>query len=334
MSYDDVRKELAKEKTVHLLLGNGFSIACDSVFKYPSLYKEAMKSGLGKRIQALFKKLGTNNFEGVMRLLNDTDWVAKEYGLIKDFPSEMLKDKEILKKALIAAVATTHLDDVGDVDDVRKSNALNFIGDYHNVFTTNYDLLLYWVVMHAGKPTFQDGFRNDPDDPTSLVFSARPGGSKAIYYIHGGLHLFHEDGELKKHSWAKTGTKLTQWVRDGLKKDQYPLFVAEGDAEKKLEQIQRSGYLWYCLEKLGRVKGSLVIVGHSLGDADAHIVERIVGNRDFKQIYIGLHGDPEGPNALAIQKAGAEMKERRKKLHKDAPLDIQYFDSNTAKIWD
>lgn len=33
LTYDDVRKQLAG-KTAHLLLGNGFSIACNPIFSY------------------------------------------------------------------------------------------------------------------------------------------------------------------------------------------------------------------------------------------------------------------------------------------------------------
>lgn len=63
LTYEQVRREL-KNKTAHLLLGNGFSIACDPVFSYRSLFEEAVKRGLSDRAQRLFERLGTNNFEG------------------------------------------------------------------------------------------------------------------------------------------------------------------------------------------------------------------------------------------------------------------------------
>ncbi len=296
--YDQVRTEIAN-KTTHLLLGNGFSIGCDSVFRYDSLYEQAVKAGLSERIQSLFQKHGTNNFEGVMRLLNDSHWVAKEYELILEDNSEILKDKEIIKKALISAVAKTHLDDASTIIPSKKKLASSFLQDYQSVFTTNYDLLLYWMVMDSGRNTFQDGFRNDPDDSSSLIFSIPPGKNKGIYYLHGALHLFYEDGEVRKHAWSKTGTKLTKLVCDSLSQERYPLFVAEGDHEKKLDQIQRSSYLSYCLGKLSRIKGPLVIYGHSLS-YDAHIVDRLVRNHDLSNIYIGLR-KPDGPSGLAAK---------------------------------
>lgn len=331
ISYDRVLREIATNKTKHLLLGNGFSIGCDPVFQYDSLYKEAVKAGLSVRVQALFKKLGTNNFEGAMRLLNDSHWVAKEYGLINGEDSDMLKDKEAIKKALIQAVAMTHLDDASTIPSSKKQLASSFLQDYQNVFTTNYDLLLYWMVMDSSRTLFQDGFRNDPDDPSSLIFSDPPGRNKGIFYLHGALHLFYEDGEVKKHAWSKTGKKLTTLVREGLKKERYPLFVAEGDHEKKLDQIQRSSYLGYCLGKLSRIEGPLVIYGHSLS-FDAHIVDRIVRNHKLSTVYIGLR-DAESPSGLAVQKIGAEMIQARKDQDKKAPLTIRYFDANTVNVW-
>jgi len=80
ISYDDVLTRLGK--TSYLLLGNGFSVACDPVFCYESLYQSAVDAGLSPRAQEVFRRLGTNNFEGVMRLLEDADWIARTYGML------------------------------------------------------------------------------------------------------------------------------------------------------------------------------------------------------------------------------------------------------------
>lgn len=333
LSYNEVRELIGAGRS-HLLLGNGFSISCDPVFKYQSLYEYAVTAGLSQIAQSIFEKLGTNNFEGVMRLLDDAHWAALTYGLIEDGESQMLKDKEVIKKALIEAVAETHLDDTTAVPNDKKDATLKFLTNFHNIFTTNYDLLLYWVIMHKGTPIFQDGFRDDPDDSDSLIFSHRMGGaSKGIYYLHGALHLFYEGGEYRKHSWVKSGSKLTDLIRDGLKAEHYPLFVAEGDPDKKLQQIQHSGYLWYCLDKLARIEGPLVIFGHSLGPSDMHIIERMVGNIKLEKIFIGLHGDPESPNNLSIRAAASAMILKRAAIPKSASLSIQYFDTATTNVW-
>lgn len=333
LTYSQVKEELGSGQK-HLLLGNGFSISCDPVFAYKSLYEFAVNAGLSETAKSVFETLGTNNFEGVMHLLDDAQWVAVVYGLVPDGKSALTQDREIIKQALIGAIAATHLDDTSRVADDKKTSALAFLKFYDNIYTTNYDLLLYWVVMHEGsRPSFQDGFRNDPHDESSLIFSQRIGGAKGIFYLHGGLHLYFEDGEHRKHSWAKTGTKITELVREGLKQQRYPLFVAEGDPLKKLQQIQRSGYLWYCLDKLARIEKPLVIFGHALGYSDGHIVDRLIQNQKLNTIYIGLHGDVESPNSLAVRKVGSEMIERRKDYYPKKPLVVKYFDSDSANVW-
>src|SRR4051794_20244206 len=112
IQYDEVVRSFGNSRA-HLLLGNGFSIGCDPVFKYQSLYEKAVAKGLSANAQQVFKRFGTNNFEGVMSLLENTHWVAVEYSLVKGDRSQMLDDVEIVKRALIEAIADSHLDHSG-----------------------------------------------------------------------------------------------------------------------------------------------------------------------------------------------------------------------------
>src|SRR5690606_17984364 len=92
-AYEDVLKELGS--TAYLLLGNGFSISCDPVFSYGKLYDKAVDAGLSQRAQAVFERFGTNNFEGVMRALDDSDWIARLYEKLDDADHELLDDVEV-----------------------------------------------------------------------------------------------------------------------------------------------------------------------------------------------------------------------------------------------
>lgn len=269
ISYEQVSANLGR--TAHLLLGNGFSVACDPIFRYTSLYESALAAGLSTRAQQVFQRLGTNNFEGVMRLLEDTDWVATTYGLLKaGLSSEMLADVEVVKRTLIEAVASSHLSNTSSVSDEKKARAREFFSPFQTIFTTNYDLLAYWVCMSARKVAFQDGFREDEEAPDApyVVFAERLGRNRGLLYLHGALHLHLAAGELRKHCWSRTLKPLTQLIKAGLDAGHYPLFVAEGSAAQKLEQIQRVGYLWYCLDKLARIESPLVVFGHALGPSD------------------------------------------------------------------
>jgi hypothetical protein len=339
LRYDAVLSALRTGRS-HLLLGNGFSIACDPIFSYRMLYEAAVNAGLSARAQQVFKRLGTSNFEGVMRLLDDAHWAAITYGVPCAQVAEMLSDAEVVKNTLVEAVATSHLAHSGEVPDKKKASARRFLKPYWNVFTTNYDLLLYWIVMSEDPPRFQDCFRADSDAPDSpyLVFSAKLGDSRGVLYLHGALHLYMPFGELRKHSWVRSGIRLTDSISDGLKNKAYPLFVAEGSSENKLQQIQGSGYLWYCLDKLARIKGPLVVFGHSLGDTDGHVASTIARNSDLPQIYVGLFGDPESEQNIAIRSAVAQIQRVRESLmsahSKIAPLAASFYDAQAALVWD
>jgi hypothetical protein len=153
--------------------------------------------------------------------------------------------------------------------------------------------------------------------------------------LHGALHLYLEHGELRKHSWTRTGRRLTELIREGLEEGHYPLFVAEGIPEKKLEQIQGNGYLWYSSDKLHNIKSPLVILGHSLGASDGHILDAIATNRNLRTIYVGLHGDPDSLSSQATCAAAQRLVDRRAQLPgRPATLEVFFYDSDSAGVWD
>ncbi len=342
LSYSNMLDRLGSG-TKHILLGNGYSIACDTRFNYPNLFTYACNHGLSERAKGLFDRLGTNNFEGVMRMLEDTIWTAKKYEM-KDAKAlaRMKKDLDSIKNALVEAIAETHLEHSGKVPDEKKDCCITFLNDYFNVFTTNYDLLLYWVAMHApSNIRQQDGFRapidfyeEEPDsDPEYLVFREHAGRNRAILFLHGALHIFVVSGEVRKHSWRGTGTRLVDLVRKGLMAGQYPLFVAEGKPEKKRQQIQHSGYLSYCLGKLERIESPLVFLGHSLNESDQHILDTVSDNEKVKSVAVGLFDDPDSSKGMAVVDAAKRMQTRRRKWKGFPELDVLFFDSKTAPVW-
>lgn len=338
-NFDAVHKALGTGRS-HLLLGNGFSIACDPIFRYQNLYEASIEAGLSTRAQEVFNHLGTNNFEGVLRLLDDAAKVASIYSAPPACGEAMMADSEIVKNALVSAVANNHLEHSGLVTADRKERALQFLNIFHNVFTTNYDLLAYWVIMSAqDHPPFQDGFRApaDPEEP-HVIFSERIGDAKGLYYLHGALHLHLSGGELRKHTWCRTGMRLTDQIREGLANRRYPLFVAEGSADRKLEQIQRHGYLWYSLDKLSRIKGPLVIYGHALGLSDMHIVDAVARNRDLPNVFVGLFGSEDtAANRATITVATQMVVTRQDEIvrhnGRGKPLQVAFFQSETAQAW-
>lgn len=209
LKYSDVLSKVGK--TIHLLVGNGFSISCDPIFSYKNLYEKALKAGLSKNAQSIFENFGTNNFEAVMRLLDDGNWLAGLYGLVKPENSELKQDLDVLKQTLIEVIAKSHISHSGEIAEERKAKVSEFFNPYTNIFCTNYDLLAYWVVNWSNNPPIhEDGFRADEDDPSTLLFSERVKDKKGLFYIHGGLHLFNGSGGIRKYSYVRSGHKKKQ----------------------------------------------------------------------------------------------------------------------------
>ena len=332
LSYQQVRERTAKGRS-NLLLGNGFSIACHKVFTYSSLYETAVRAGLSGKAQNVFQRLGTNNFEGVMRLLESSHWVAHEYGLVKSGDSEMLSDLERIKRTLIEAIGSSHLQHPGDICEDRKARAVDFLKHYGLVFTTNYDLLLYWITMNSEPPLFDDGFRYDTADKSRLVFSFFSR-NRQMFYLHGALHLYSQEGLQCKHRSGTDGLCLTDLIRESLGHGQYPLFVAEATAEQKLRQINETPYLTRCLGEFRNLVGSLTILGHSLGESDRHILDTIVRNRRLSTLYVGLHGDEKSPSNQATQAVARRLHDQRAQLDRDQPLEVYFYSTESAQVWD
>lgn len=131
-----------------------------------------------------------------------------------------------IRDALINAVHAHHVDwtdaDAGD----RLLNIRDALLEYEAVFTTSYDLLIYWAIMNAGTPAgdgFGDVFWNA--DHAFDPLDTEPFGNKTlVYWLHGGLHLYRTPtGETKKRT--NTGANLLATFAAG---NRVPLFISEG----------------------------------------------------------------------------------------------------------
>jgi hypothetical protein len=336
-TYAEIRAAIGNSRS-HLLLGNGFSIACDPIYSYANLYEFA-EPHFNERVRRVFDYLGTNNFEGVMRLLLDGSWLAGEYGAAHA-AGEITGDLTVVKTALVEAVANNQLQRPTEVGDARLDRCVQFLVPYQNVFTVCYDLLLYWVAVRGLTVLKErDGFRDSPDDSDAIycVFQEHVGGQRGIFFIHGALHIYVQDGEVRKHTWTKSGVPLVVGIRDGLDHDQWPLFVAEGNHFKKREQILGNGYLDYCFSKFCRIESPLVTFGFSFGDTDRHITSAIVHAVKVQNLYVGLH-EPGSLGANATRAAAERLVHEREQFTRmhgitNRELTVTFFDAATCPVW-
>lgn len=132
-----------------LLIGNGFSA---QYFDYQSLLE---KSGLddGTPLRTLFDDLDTVDFEVVVRALEGAVVDENAYGNTTR-AKELDDDAQKVHEALIYSITDTHPKNRDDLC-FQYTRSAAFLRNFSTVFTLNYDLLLYWVILE--KKTRSDG---------------------------------------------------------------------------------------------------------------------------------------------------------------------------------
>lgn len=280
-----------------ILIGNGASRVIWDDFQYDSLYQQAQLLAGGASLTALdvalFTAYTTTNFEGVLQALATADRVTTALG--KQDPL-IIQRYDHIRQALVQAVHGKH------IPHARMAGAtLQLIaGELDNfefVYSTNYDLLIYWSVMQVGAAGFKDFFWG-PNSSFDLLDSASSGKHTRILYVHGGLHLYVDgSGDTCKFVANAAGGSILDQFSAG---SAVPVFVSEGTSDDKLAAIYRSDYLSFAFTQLMAHTGPLVVLGQGLGDSDQHIVNAI-NRAGVKQLAIGIY--PAAPQAIIDSKA-------------------------------
>lgn len=349
-TFDEAIEHSAQFKKRHLLLGNGFSIACrPKIFTYGSLFEQADFSS-APRLPDVFKAVGTTDFEHVIKLLEDASRIILVYSSTAGATAkQMAVDAEALKDILIQTVANNHSNIPNEIADEQfwacRRFLSHFLGDGNKdgkVYTLNYDLLLYWTLMHDDMGfddpialAANDGFGRDEDTEPEYVnwMGESSAHGQRVHYLHGALHLFDAGAELQKYTWVNTGKPLLEQAREAMGANKFPLFVAEGKSNQKLAKIKHSAYLHHSYKsfssQMGQRNDALFIFGHSLADNDQHILKKVARGR-IGQVYVGLFGDPESPGNKQIRVAATALAHSR---DDSVALDVAFFDAASAQVW-
>lgn len=304
-----------------LLIGNGASRAVWDDFKYDTLFDVAcdpeLENGLSLEDQRLFEALGdTRNFEGVLGALNTAGTVCDALGLDTQL---LLERYNSVKAALVAAVHRVHV----PWRSVSRDALLQLraaLRTFDRVYSTNYDLLVYWAVMaeHEGEG-FRDYFFSGSrfDVTNTEVWQGRT----KVHYLHGALHLYYETqgGTFK----AQGSGFINLLDLFGRLPDGVPLCITEGTAAQKLAAIARSDYLSFALQQFVDDRGSLVIFGQGLGETDEHLVEILKRHRE-RHIAVGVY--PGDHDQVVAEKARLQ--------HLLPAADLLFFDSRSHPLGD
>lgn len=336
--FQDVKDKLStKRKPPSLLLGNGFSIAYDKdIFSYNSL-SDYITDQDDELLTKLFEVANTKNFEQIMEQLRIFSELCAAFGDDR-LPEKIMAASEAMKNGLIAAIDAMHPNNVFNIPDDQSHQCATFLNYFlepgGQIFTTNYDLLLYWVLMRNSIQNHIDGFGRDLENEEDLIrgeagqwSELRWGNNKSgqnVHYVHGAMHLFDDGIDVIKEEYD-SGAYLTDKIKRRLSNKEYPIFVAAGNGQEKLKHINHNRYLSHCFEKLSQVSESLVTFGFSFGESDDHIIHALNeaarqehGQRLYS-IYVGVYSDK---SRRFIESISSKFK-----------CKVNTFDAKTTPVW-
>lgn len=310
-------------KAADIFLGNGFSININSALNYRSLF-ERFLTYLNSDEKAVFEKFNSTNFEGIQNRLAN----ALDVNKIFSYDASRIENSlRLLKSGLLGAIKDLH-PEYTKIDPrtlYQLSKGLDWFGD---IFTTNYDIFLYHIILitldrgrRDGKVmSYQDFFRKNGTD---LTFTDKPlPGFKNIYYLHGALFLHKHDGQIVKIRRGSKTEELLELIRLQIHLGNVPVFVSEGKAKLKEDTISKSSYLSFCRSAFKTNRNRLVIYGFSFSDYDEHLIGDL--NENKRKLAIGLHLSGLNDEQILRKTKGIE-----KQLYKYKLGEIKYFDSKT-----
>ena len=335
LSYEQALDAASGHTKRHLLLGNGFSRACrDDVFAYGKLFEQADFKSLSPMAKRAFDVLSTTDFEVVMRALREASKLASVYAAEKPALAEALvRDAAGLRDVLAKAIAESHPGRPSSVSESEYRHCRAFLSEFANIYTLNYDLLLYWALMQQElEPPvkFDDGFRQPEDGPEPYVtWGVERSPSQNVFYLHGALHVFDAGAEIQKFTWKHTQIALVDQIREALSTNRFPLIVAEASSTEKLARIQHSGFLSRAYRSFSAIGGALFVYGLSMAENDEHILHLIERGKT-RLLAVGLYGkvgSRENRRIVSRAEAIREIRGDRK------ALDVRYFQAESAQVW-
>lgn len=339
--YSDCIAELRmKGRRTHLLMGNGFSMAYDrEIFSYNAL-QNFISEIHNPVLDELFEVVKSKNLEVIMQQLHLLTRLIQMFGDNGDLTNRVTEADNLLRVGLVDAVKSLHPDHVFQVPEEQIQSCHKFLEPYlaygSNIFTTNYDILLYWTLMRGGVRNAVDGFGYEmvnpgEEDPNlqqwfeTLTWGPNVS-SQNIHYLHGALHLFDNGIDIEKEAYDGENV-LLDLVRGRMDREEYPVFVTAGDGKEKLSQIMHNRYLSHCYKSLASITGSLVVFGFNFGKYDEHIIDAIntaahhgrrAGEKLFS-VYIGAFSQADVEHIESI----------RGKFR----CKVRIYDSKSVDVW-
>lgn len=339
-----------------LIIGNGASIAIWSSFQYASLLEMASDASkpehLALRERKIFADMETSNFEAVLSALIIAGRMWKHFEKPAKDVQDLRDAYSVVRKSLIRAVKEVHVP-YDKVNDSLKQALRDHLRSYAYVYSTNYDLLLYWAMMTEPKQ-FKDFMWNRPldkqghpdnsrvlfDSTDTDLWQEREAPLTKVLFLHGGLHVYKgADGRTFKRVSASDEMNVGRDLLDDfdIRADAVPLFVSEGTSKEKLAAICRNDYLSFAYQRFAKHRGSLVVFGHSLTpEFDQHLIEAMVRWERYDQRRKSFQSIPsKRVVALSVLPTmmSSDVISLKARMAKALPkYELKYFDATTHPL--
>jgi hypothetical protein len=309
-----------------LLLGNGFSRAYDNdIFSYDALRTSA---GLPPRLNQVFANIGTSDFELVMRRLAETVAILPAYEVPGEYTTRMSGDIDVVRNSLIIALRAHHPERADVVTAAASQACGRFLAPFDRIFTLNYDLLLYWVVVQQLIGQKSDGFGGPHGD---VHWQGPDASGQSVFFLHGALHLYDTGTRVDKLQYNLVGTPILDQLDTSMRHGHFPLFVSEGQSSQKLARIRSSQYLLDAYEALSKNDLPLTVYGFKFGDMDKHILDAIARS-NTPNMTVAIHDTTDDEERASIQERVRTLA-RRTHLPGGGTCGFRFVDSPTMPIW-
>jgi hypothetical protein len=321
----------------YLLLGNGFSISARPSFKYDSLFAAAQP--FSSDVAELFERLKTQDFEVVLDHLLERIGGASSAEAIAYLRA---KEHEV-RERFIGALSDVHPHSSASLTERECDECASFLESFvgktrgkldGRIFTTNYDLLLYWVLVRRHRRlTCYDAHFNPPGNKSYGVWNedSFPG----VVYLHGALHLylFGDQQRMLRYDGQRS---LIEQTRLRLDAGEFPQIVSEGTSDAKVSRIVRSRYLTFGRKSFNSAllnrNGALFTFGHGLDPRDQHFLRRI-GERRIGSVFLGVLGGLDSEGGDRAQYWAQRWSSARRAQATPQPLEVFVFDSSKVFPW-
>jgi len=322
LSYADVLRQTTG-KSRHILLGNGFSIACRKCFDYRELY-EAIADSISDETRQVFRQVDTHNVEHVLHHYEEVAHRRRPCEVLGKYDRNRIEiEARSLREMFLHVIAGLHPEQTLGVSPGELASCRSFLHAYSTIYSTNYDLLLHWVLQHA---------RADADTNNSAIWSGLPEFERRqVYFLHGAMHLLASSTRMPRDLVAGHRQSLNRAWEARSARDYFSQLVAEGSGPTKRRQIQRDPYLTRCFREFGQLRGNLITFGFSYSENDRHLAEAIFANPNLENVWVGVFCGSRDEQGL-IERV-YQLQETYAGTGRQRKIAIHFYETSDVQVW-